>query len=94
MFQSGSGTKYKPKKIFPKKKRRIDEFIIDDTSIKVGSECVWLWGIIEPKDKEIYLPYEISRLAFKYYRNCNFINLQFLYISKFYLYMSIEKGPC
>jgi transposase-like protein len=45
--------KYKPKKIFPKKKRKIDVFIIDEISIKVGYEYVWLWGIIEPKDKEI-----------------------------------------
>jgi len=46
--------KYKPKKIFTKKKRKIDGYIIDETLIKVGSsEYVWLWLIIEPKDKEI-----------------------------------------
>ena len=43
--------KYKPKKIFPKKKRRIDEFIIDETLIRIGSQYVWLWVAIEPKDK-------------------------------------------
>ena len=32
----------------------MDEYIIDKTMIKVGSsEYVWLWFIIEPKDKEI-----------------------------------------
>jgi putative transposase len=45
--------KYKPKKIFTKKKRKIDEYIIDETLIKVGSELIWLWVAIESKDKEI-----------------------------------------
>ena len=45
--------KYKPKKIFTKKKRKIDGYIIDETLIKIGSEYIWLWVIIEPKDKEI-----------------------------------------
>ena len=46
--------KYKPKKIFTKKKRKIDGYIIDETLIKVGSlEYIWLRVIIEPKDKEI-----------------------------------------
>jgi putative transposase len=31
--------KYKPKKIFERKKK-IDEFIIDETLIKVGSELI------------------------------------------------------
>ena len=32
----------------------MDEFIIDETQIKVGSsEYIWLWIAIEPKDKEI-----------------------------------------
>jgi len=35
--------KYKPKKIFTKKKRKIDGYIIDETLIKVGSsEYIWL----------------------------------------------------
>ena len=45
--------KYKPKKIFAKKNRKIDEYIIDETLIKIGSELIWLWVAIEPKDKEI-----------------------------------------
>ena len=55
MFQSGRGyKKYRPKKIFAKKNRKIDEYIIDETLIKIGSELIWLWVAIEPKDKEIF----------------------------------------
>jgi putative transposase len=41
--------KYKPKKF----NKKINEYIIDETVIKVGSELIWLWVIIEPIDKEI-----------------------------------------
>jgi putative transposase len=34
--------KYRPKKIFERKKK-IEEFIIDETLIKIGSELIWLW---------------------------------------------------
>ena len=45
--------KYKPKRPFYRK-TNIDEFIVDETQIKVGSsEYIWLWVAIEPKDKEI-----------------------------------------
>ena len=45
--------KYKPKRLFYRK-TNVDEFIIDETQIKVGSsEYIWLWIAIEPKDKEI-----------------------------------------
>ena len=44
--------KYKPKKISTRK-RKIEEFIIDETLIKAGSELIWLWVAIEPKNKEI-----------------------------------------
>ena len=45
--------KYKPKKLSNLRKK-MDEYIIDKTMIKVGSsEYVWLWFIIERKDKEI-----------------------------------------
>ncbi len=43
--------KYKPKKY--RKNKKILEFIIDETAIKDGSELIWLWVVIEPKDKEI-----------------------------------------
>ncbi len=53
--------KYKPKKISNKKKKKdIDEYIIYETAIKVGSELIWLWVVIEPKDKEI-LSFHISK---------------------------------
>lgn len=32
---------------------KIAEFTIDETQIKVGSELVWLWVIIELESKEI-----------------------------------------
>jgi putative transposase len=35
-----------------KKKKKINEYIIDETAVKVGSELIWLWVIIEPIDKE------------------------------------------
>ena len=31
----------------------VSKFIIDETQLKVGSEYIWLWVAIEPKDKEI-----------------------------------------
>ena len=51
--------KYKPKKYL--KKRKIQEYIIDETAIKVGSsELIWLWVVIESKNKEI-LATDISK---------------------------------
>ena len=35
------------------RKRRIYEFIVDETLIKVGNELVWVWIAIELKDKTI-----------------------------------------
>ena len=40
--------------------RKINEYIIDETAIKAGSELIWLWVIIEPKHKEI-LAVDISK---------------------------------
>ncbi len=44
--------KYHPKKLSSKRKK-ISEFVIDETLIKVGSEYIWIWVAIEPKDREI-----------------------------------------
>ncbi len=44
--------KYHPKKILSKRKR-ISEFIVDETLVKVCLEYIWLWIVIEPKNKEI-----------------------------------------
>jgi putative transposase len=44
--------KYKPQRISSKKKN-IEEYVLDETIIKAGSEYIWLWVAIEPKNKEI-----------------------------------------
>jgi putative transposase len=44
--------KYKPKRQFYRK-TNVDEYVVDETQIKVGSELIWLWVAIESKDKEI-----------------------------------------
>jgi putative transposase len=44
--------KYKPQKISSKRKK-VDEFVIDETQIKVGSRYIWLWVAIEPKHRQI-----------------------------------------
>jgi putative transposase len=44
--------KYKPERL-SYKKVMVSKFIIDETQLKVGSEYIWLWVAIEPKDKEI-----------------------------------------
>jgi putative transposase len=50
--------KYKPKRY--RNKKKILEFIIDEIAIKVGSELIWLWIVIEPTYKEI-LSFQISK---------------------------------
>ena len=44
--------KYHPRKILSKRKR-ISEFIIDETLLKVGFEFIWLWVAIEPENRQI-----------------------------------------
>jgi putative transposase len=44
--------KYEPKKIL-QKRDKIQEFIIDETLIKVSNDYVWVWVAIEPTDKVI-----------------------------------------
>ncbi len=44
--------KYHPKKISSKIKM-VSEYVIDETLIKVGSELIWLWVAIEPKNRRI-----------------------------------------
>ena len=44
--------KHHPGKIVSKRKR-ISEFIMDETLIKVGSEYIWLWVTIEPENRQI-----------------------------------------
>jgi len=44
--------KYKPLKIQDRKKK-ILEYIVDETLIKIGSEYIWIWVAIEPEDRQI-----------------------------------------
>jgi putative transposase len=44
--------KYRPQKLLSKSKR-ISEFIVDETLIKVGSELIWLWVAIESENRQI-----------------------------------------
>lgn len=44
--------KYRPKRILTKRKK-IDEYIIDETLIRIGSQYAWLWVAIESKNKQI-----------------------------------------
>jgi len=45
--------KYKPQRISSKKKNIEEYVVLDETIIKAGSEYIWLWVAIEPKNKEI-----------------------------------------
>jgi len=43
-----------PKKLLSSTKRRwIDKYIVDETMVKIGSELVWLWVVIETKNKKV-----------------------------------------
>ena len=44
--------KCNPRKLSSKRKK-IEEYIVDETLIKVGSELVWLWVAIEPENRLI-----------------------------------------
>ena len=34
-------------------RKKVSEFILDETLLKVGSELIWLWVAIEPENKQI-----------------------------------------
>ena len=42
---------YHPQKISSNRKR-ISEYVVDETILKVGSEYIWLWVAIEPDRKQ------------------------------------------
>ncbi len=44
--------KYQVRRISSKRKR-ISEYIVDETLLKIGSEYVWLWVAIEPENRQI-----------------------------------------
>jgi putative transposase len=45
--------RYKPQKLSDKRRKKINQFIIDETQIKVGSQYIWLWVAIEPKNCQV-----------------------------------------
>ena len=52
--------KYCPQSISSTRRKKISEYIVDETMLKVGSEFVWLWVAIEPEMGQI-LPQTISQ---------------------------------
>ncbi len=44
--------KYRPVTVSTQRKK-VSEFILDETLLKVGSELIWLWVAIEPENKQI-----------------------------------------
>jgi len=54
-------SKVQTKKDIIKKRKKINEFITDETLIKTGFEYIWLWVAIEPENK-IFLKDNHSKL--------------------------------
>jgi putative transposase len=77
--------RYKPSKISQKRKKKVSEFIIDETLLKeVRNKFVWLWIVIEPIDKiilGIHISFERTMLLLlnNFYKNWlgNMENIQF-----------------
>ena len=44
--------KYKPQ-MMRSSRRKVQEYRVDETMLKVGSEYIWLWIAIEPENKQI-----------------------------------------
>ncbi len=51
-YEIGFKSTNKPQRISTRRKK-IFEFIVDETLIKVGLDYVFLWIVIEPNDREI-----------------------------------------
>ena len=77
MFPSGTGYKSTNQGSCPQGKGRIEEFVVDETLLKIGSELMWLWVAIEPANKEI-LSISISKE-----RN--------MFVAERFLYRLLEK---
>src|SRR5918995_3535223 len=61
---------HKSQKMFHTKRRKIYEFIVDETPIKAGNEFVWLWIATEPSNKailEMRISYERNILIAEYF---------------------------
>ena len=44
--------RYKPQ-MMRSTRRKVQEYIVDETMLKVGSEYIWLWVAIEPENRQI-----------------------------------------
>jgi putative transposase len=52
LFGNGYRDRYKPERT-SYKRRKVSEFIIDETEIKIGKNYFWIWVTIEPNNKTI-----------------------------------------
>ena len=41
------------------KRKKISEFIVDETMLKIGSEYIWLWIAIEPENRQILALFQL-----------------------------------
>jgi putative transposase len=73
MLQYGTGSKGtdRPKRIIYKR-RKVSEFIIDETQIRVGNNYFWIWIAIEPKERlilDVYLSAERNMFVVEKFLN-------------------------
>ena len=66
--------KYRPLKYH--KNKKIQEYVIDKTAIKAGSELIWIWVAIESESKGIIIAADISKsetclLLMKFFIQCH-----------------------
>lgn len=57
MSQSGIGFKCVILERYSQRRKKVEEYIVDDTLLKVGSELVSLWVAIEPENRQILALY-------------------------------------
>jgi putative transposase len=63
--------RYRPKRIIYKR-RKVSEFIIDETQIRVGNNYFWIWIAIEPKERlilDVYLSAERNMFVVEKFLN-------------------------
>jgi putative transposase len=84
--------KYKPQKIKSKRKK-VSEYIVDETMLKVGSEYIWLWIAIEPENKQILALY-VSKERNMFVVAEHFLSQMLSIIMEYILYqpMVVEPG--
>jgi putative transposase len=60
--------KCQPRKTPSKNRRTIEEFIVDETLLKVGPELIWLWIALEPENSQfraLTVPKKETRLLLR-----------------------------